>query len=181
MRIQLAHEADFQAILALQELNLVSNLPESARGDGFVTTPLTLAKMRELVENRGLFVAPDKDNGGVAGYVVLASWQALQELPLFAHIIARFPLTWHNYHLTARNSWQYGPVCVAQQWRGHGVLQLLFAACCQELKAREMLGVTFINAQNNRSLRAHRDKLGMEIVDEFEFNDNRYFTLVFEA
>jgi hypothetical protein len=41
------------------------------------------------------------------------------------------------------------------------------------------LGVTFINKLNQRSFAAHNRKLGLEVVDEFEFNGNSFYTLAF--
>ena len=41
------------------------------------------------------------------------------------------------------------------------------------------MGVAFVSDRNPRSLYAHRDKLGMKVVDEFEFNGQRYNALVF--
>jgi hypothetical protein len=43
------------------------------------------------------------------------------------------------------------------------------------------VGVAFVSEKNPRSLYAHRDKLGMEAVDEFEFNGQRYNMLVFSV
>jgi hypothetical protein len=41
------------------------------------------------------------------------------------------------------------------------------------------LGGTFINQINLRSVKAHTEKIDLEIVDEFSFNGNNYFTLAF--
>jgi hypothetical protein len=38
--------------------------------------------------------------------------------------------------------------------------------------------VTFINKINPRSHAAHTRKLGMEVVQEFEYNQNHYYELV---
>jgi hypothetical protein len=47
------------------------------------------------------------------------------------------------------------------------------------LKGQLDVGVAFVSEKNPRSLRAHQDKLRMEVVDEFEFNGQQYNTLVF--
>lgn len=49
----------------------------------------------------------------------------------------------------------------------------------QTLKGQYDVGVAFVSERNPRSLHAHQDKLGMEAVDEFEFNGQKYWTLVF--
>jgi len=51
----------------------------------------------------------------------------------------------------------------------------------QSLKGQFDVGVAFVSEKNPRSLYAHRDKLGMKVVDEFEFNGQQYNTLVLWA
>ena len=41
------------------------------------------------------------------------------------------------------------------------------------------IGVTFINKINERSFAAHTRKLNLDIIDEFEFNGNSFYTLAF--
>jgi hypothetical protein len=62
--------------------------------------------------------------------------------------------------------------------RGRGVLPLLFELVRASFGDRP-IGITFINKANSRSLAAHTRKLNLEIVDEFEFNSNFYYSLGF--
>ena len=48
------------------------------------------------------------------------------------------------------------------------------------LAKRYPIGITFINKINERSLKAHI-KIGLEIIDEFEFDNSSYYTLAFET
>ena len=41
--------------------------------------------------------------------------------------------------------------------------------------------ITFINKNNPRSFEAHTRKLNMEIINEFQFNDNEYYELALET
>jgi hypothetical protein len=41
--------------------------------------------------------------------------------------------------------------------------------------------VTFINKVNPRSYEAHTRKLGLEVIQEFEYNHNRYYELVYDT
>lgn len=41
------------------------------------------------------------------------------------------------------------------------------------------VGTTFINKVNTRSLEAHRRKVKLEIIDEFDFNGSSYYGLGF--
>ncbi|SFV57662.1 Acetyltransferase, GNAT family [hydrothermal vent metagenome] len=41
--------------------------------------------------------------------------------------------------------------------------------------------VTFVNKINPRSYAAHTKKLGLTVIQEFEFNDNHYYELVYDT
>ena len=41
--------------------------------------------------------------------------------------------------------------------------------------------VTFINKINTRSFSAHTKKLGLHVIQEFEFNGNQYYELVYDT
>ncbi|HPY55741.1 MAG TPA: GNAT family acetyltransferase, partial [Sedimentibacter sp.] len=40
--------------------------------------------------------------------------------------------------------------------------------------------ITFINQINGRSYRAHVDKLGLEVIKTFDFNNNHYYELGYD-
>ena len=65
------------------------------------------------------------------------------------------------------DSYIYGPVCVAKEARGQGVLEALYVRLRQIFPNRE--AILFIRADNERSLHAHL-KLGMRQVAHFELN-----------
>ena len=48
-----------------------------------------------------------------------------------------------------------------------------------ELIKKYPISITFINKINVISEKAHTKKLGWEIIDEFEFNNNSYIGLAF--
>lgn len=79
------------------------------------------------------------------------------------------------------NSYQYGPVCIDTAVRGKGVLEGLFAYALEKMSLRFDILVTFINKVNPRSYVAHTRKLGLTVLDEFEFNNNHYYWLVCET
>ncbi len=43
------------------------------------------------------------------------------------------------------------------------------------------VGITFINKVNERSYKAHSRKLGMIVIDEFEFSGQEYYGLAFDT
>jgi predicted GNAT family N-acyltransferase len=81
--------------------------------------------------------------------------------------------------LNEYRSYVYGPVCVDRSVRGQGVLESLFHECLVQLAGCFEIGVLFISAENQRSIEAHRRKLGMERVGEFEFDEKMFQVLAF--
>ena len=41
--------------------------------------------------------------------------------------------------------------------------------------------VTFVNKINPRSYEAHKRKLGLDVIQEFEFNGNSYYEMVYDT
>ena len=82
--------------------------------------------------------------------------------------------------ITAANSFQYVPVRVDAAYRGLGVFPRLFETMRLGMCERYPIGVTFINRLNPHSFHAHTKKLGMTVIDEFEFNGRPYYGLAFD-
>lgn len=178
MQFRLAVPADIAAITRLQNANLYAAVDENERAGGFLTTPFSDAQLQAIIKNGGAFVAQIGD-AELAGYALVGPWDFYAQWPIFPFMTARVAdKVWNGVALTTENTFQYGPVCVAREWRGRGVLPPLFQEMRRHFAPRFSVGMTFINRQNARSLGAHR-KLGMEIVDEFSFEDRPYFTLAF--
>lgn len=179
MQFRAALFDDIAPIEALQNLNLYANIAESERAGGFVTTPFSGVQLQVWMNQNGAFVA--ENAGEIVAYVLAGSWDLYAQWPIFPFMIARLEeKSWRGFSLRAEDTFQYGPVCIAQNWRGHDVLPRLFAVLRQSFAPRYEVGLSFINAQNARSLAAHR-KLGMETIDRWSFGERDYFTLAFET
>lgn len=173
-----ATTADLLGVLDLQKKNLVNFLSEEQKQDGFVTTPFTIEQLEALVEREGLFVLDDQ--GRVGGYTVAAGWDSFVGRPLFELMELRFSrVTFHGHPILRSNSFQYGPVCVDSLHRGTDAFPRLFDCMKQAMASRFQVGTTFINQINTRSFRAHTEKVGLEVIDRFEFSGNQYWGLAF--
>ena len=71
MELRLGKVEDISGILALQEKNLYNNLTTEQRA-GFVTTPFNEQQIKELLNQKGVFVA--KDNSVMLGYIFAGDW-----------------------------------------------------------------------------------------------------------
>ena len=179
-KVESATPADFPAILALHAANHLSNIGEANKAAGFLTLPIAESHLEQLQKAGSLFVAR-ADNGELAGYVLSGPWDFYTQWPMFGVQTQRFPVHFEGGELNLENSFQYGPVCVASDFRGAGVLNALFEAVKAHFAVRYAFGGTFISTLNKRSLEAHTRKLGFKIVDEWSVNDNNYVTLAFST
>jgi hypothetical protein len=87
-------------------------------------------------------------------------------------------LSYQGISLTIDNSYQYGPVCVDKSVRGQGVFEQLFEFSLAQMAGRFDVLVTFINKVNPRSFAAHTKKVKLDVLQEFEYNNNQYYELV---
>ncbi len=181
MKYKIADLSDIEGVLNLHYRYQVDSIPEEDKKDGFVTTPFTKKQLTNLInKEKGLFIAV-KDNEIVA-YVMAASWQFWSMWPLFVYMIKDLPnLQYLGQALSVDNSYQYGPVCIDKKVRGTGVLKGIFDFAREEMSRRYPILVTFINKTNPRSYHAHTRKLGLEVIQEFDFNNNSYYELVYDT
>lgn len=171
---------DIPAINELQKRYHVSTISDEDRADGFVTTLFTEEQFKELIEKEnGLAIACDGDK--IVGYAMAASWNYWSAWPLFEYMIEDLPNTQYlGQVLSTKNSYQYGPICIDKAYRGSDVLPNLFEFSRTQMEKRYPLMITFINQINPRSLKAHTEKLDLEIIKTFEFNNNQYYELGYD-
>lgn len=173
-------QSDIAGILALQERYLFRNLNEIEREKGFVTTPFTIPQLEMIIQQNGLFVAQTSASE-IVGYAFGGSWDYFSQWEIFNFMVSRFPqLSFQGKEITTSNSFQYGPICLHEKYRGTGLLNQLFEEMRISLNERYPISITFINKVNVISEKAHTKKLGWEIIDEFEFNNNTYIGLALD-
>ncbi len=171
---------DIEKVSSLQRRYHINTISDEDKPDGFVTTLFTYDQFKEIIEKEnGLAIACDGDD--IVGYAMAASWDYWSKWPLFVHMIKDLDST--NYlgkDLTVENSYQYGPIAIHTDYRGTLVLPNLFEFSRTQMKDKYPIMITFINQINTRSMRAH-EKLGLDIIKEFEFNNNKYYELGYDT
>ena len=169
---------DFDGILRLQHQNLITNLQVQDLSQGFLMIAFEREQLYRINGELGIFVAVQERE--VIGYLMAESVDFAVGSPLIAHMLDRLKeFTIDGVLLSSRRLFVYGPVCIDRQHRGRRILDELFKVMLKTLQGRYDAGVAFVSALNSRSFHAHKDKLGMRIADEFEFNGQKYWTLVF--
>jgi len=158
----------------------LKNLNPQEQQDGFLSIEYSSDQLERLNNELGISVAVEDDH--LAGYLIAQTMDFALQSPLIITMVKRFPDSLHRARqLSGFRSFIYGPVCINKESRGQGILEGLFNVMLQTLKGQFDVGVAFVSECNPRSLYAHREKLGMKVVDEFEFNGQQYNTLVFDA
>jgi hypothetical protein len=181
MIFKAAKVSDIDGVLQLQKKYQIDTIAEEDKKDGFVTTSFTREQLTKLIEEeQGLFIAENQD--GIVAYVMAASWQYWSAWPLFAYMIQDLPnLEYRGQRLSVENSYQYGPICVDKSVRGSGVLEKIIELARKEMAKRFSFLVTFINKINPRSYEAHTRKLDLELLQEFDYNSNSYYELIYDV
>ena len=173
--VRLANKDDIQQVKELLERYHVKNLESEQRENGFVTTDMTEEQLIALCESeQGVIIAIEKDNNNVIGLLLGASWQFLKKWPMFDYMTSILnEYSFQNKRLDAITSYQYGPICIAEEFRGHGVGELLLACQRRIFAERYPVAVTFVNVLNPRSYAFHSRNKFVD-VGLFHFNGNKY-------
>lgn len=180
MITRIGNHNDIGGVLALQRANLFDNLSPDERKQGFVTTPFSADQIGELIRERGVFVA--EEQGEIMGYVMAGSWEYFSKWPIFPLMVSRLKsLAASGMPVLPERSFQYGPVCINSALRGSGIFPVLFEEMRREFALRFPVGITFINRVNARSYKAHTQKLGMTVIDTFDFSGRSYYMLSFDT
>jgi predicted GNAT superfamily acetyltransferase len=146
-RIAPATPDDIAGMLALQELNQLDQ-------GGLLSVRFSRAWLEASLKEMPSIVA--RRDGQVVAYLLSASITGHADVPIIQAMFRAYP--------GSPGAYLYGPVCVAESERGHGLATILFEALRARLPGREC--VTFIRRDNAASLRAHA-KMGMKEVAEF--------------
>lgn len=168
---------DIPAIAELQKKYHIATISEEDKAEGFVTTLFTEEQFKELIETEnGITIACDGMR--TVSYAMAASWEYWAKWPLFQHMLNDLQNTeYMGQILSTKNSYQYGPICIDKDYRGTEVLKKVFDFSRTQMNKRYPFLITFINHINTRSYFAHTKKLGLDVIKNFEFNNNTYYEL----
>jgi len=178
LEFKIAELSDIEATLELHAKYQVDTIDPKDKKDGFVTTPFGKEELKDLIEQEsGLFIAKDGDK--VVAYVMSASWEFWSKWPMFAFMINELLPKQHycGDALSSENSYQYGPIAIEKSYRGGELLEKIFSYALGHMAKRYNYLITFVNKINPRSFAAHHRKLGLDIIEEFEYNGNSYWEL----
>jgi L-amino acid N-acyltransferase YncA len=170
-----ATDTDYSDMIRLQEDNLLQNLSKEQLADGFLATRYESHQFKRINTELAIVVAVADTK--VVGYLCAKCFSYAVEFPvlraLINHMTARRV---NNVSINAETTFIYGPVCVAREVRGKGVVAGMWKTMQEIAATRYKAAILFIADTNIRSLRAH-EKLGMQQYGMFEQGGNRYYAL----
>jgi len=169
---------DYPAIVKLHQANLWRNLSPEERLDGFLSVGWDRTQIEAA--NHDLAVMVAESDSSIIGYLGGTTIAYSRQFPLLNAMIELYPeIQFQGRSLAEYQSFVYGPICIHTHYRGTGVLQALFQALLKQVAGQYDVGIAFVSQQNPRSWQAHTQKLGMEVLRDFEFKGNSYGVLGF--
>jgi GNAT superfamily N-acetyltransferase len=142
---------------------------------------LTAAQVTLLINQHWIMLA--LDNLQIVGYVIAAKWDFFAKQALYQKIIQKLPQLdierdGVKLALTQTNSCQYGPIWIAEKYRGQGIFTHLVNHIADAVSSKVRYLVAYIAEDNNRSFRAHTQYADMQVVDFFSFQQRDFYLLV---
>ncbi len=145
-----SNQRELEQILCLQKKNLRSSITQQElESEGFLTVSHTVEILSRMNDVCAHVIAKSNDN--LIGY-------ALCMHPSFAEDIPILKPMFNKIDSILENDISYmamGQICIAKSFRKMGVFGGLYAYMRDELKGTYQMIITEVDAENQRSLKAH--------------------------
>ena len=163
---------ELQQILDLQQQNLPKNISaEELRSQGFVTFQHDLETLQQFHQMAPSVIV--KDDEKVIAYALTVVNEARHIFPpMKSMFVLLETLQWKGKPFHDFRYYEMGQICVAKEYRGKGVFEMLYQQHKRSYSHKFDLLVTQISTKNHRSLRAHK-KVGFEtaVVEKDELDE----------
>jgi ribosomal protein S18 acetylase RimI-like enzyme len=159
---------ELQGIKSLQEVNLSKNISsDEATREGFLTASYTMDFLEEMHRDEPSIIA--KVGETVIGYALVSTKKVRKEHDLLNDLFNTIDVCAYNgIQLKSVNYVVVGQLCVAKDYRGQGLAQLLYNHFKDCLHDQYDYLVTDVAKDNVRSLKAHQ-KTGFQVISELEY------------
>lgn len=166
-------DADIDQIIAIQNESLLGKAPEADLKDGFVQGDFTAADFKKFDDDVAVMVA--EEGSKIVGYLCTSHLELHQGKELLKLIAERTEsIVFDGKPLSKYQLVMTGPICISKTERGKGIFENLYQTFFDEDGRDFEVAMCFVDDANPRSLAAHINKLGMRVVDEFEFSGRNY-------
>jgi len=142
---------------------------------------LTPIQLTQLINQHWIILALDGAN--IIGYVIAAQWRFFAKQALYQKIIQKLPSLETDQdglplRINQENSLQYGPIWIAEPYRGQGIFAQLVNQLVLATKNKSRYLVAYIAEDNGRSFKAHTQYADMQVVDYFGFQQRDFYLLL---
>lgn len=166
-------DADIDQIIAIQNESLLGKAPEADLKDGFVQGDFTASDFKKFDDDVAVMVA--EEGCKIVGYLCTSHLELHQGKELLKLIAERTEsIVFDGKPLSKYQLVMTGPICISKTERGKGIFENLYQTFFDEDGRDFEVAMCFVDDANPRSLAAHINKLGMRVVDEFEFSGRNY-------
>ena len=171
---QVADERELEQILDVQRRNLPRNLSAREMAEnGFVTVEHTLDVLRRMHALVPSIIAKEGDE--LAGYALVMPIECRSFIPVLVPMFQRL----EALGMFEQRFYVMGQICVASQYRGRGVFDLLYRTHREQLHDRFDAVVTEVSVRNGRSLRAHQ-RVGFEELERYRDATDEWVLLIWK-
>jgi predicted GNAT superfamily acetyltransferase len=175
-----ARPEDYRSIIRLQAANYIDNLTAEQRKEGFLSATFTLEQIAAIAADLGTAVVTTDDE--VAGCLCAFRREFDQDSPVLTKMLESYDRArFEGKLLSAFNSYIYGPVCIAREYRRRGLLRGLYEFQKKDLTGQFEVGVALVSHGNPHSMAAHIRGLGMTEAGDFEINGKLFTILAFRV
>jgi ribosomal protein S18 acetylase RimI-like enzyme len=157
-------EEEFAGIIELSKANLVSSLPVDVKArEGFVTWIYTKEALRAIHAVIPSVIVKDEDI--VVGYALSLSPACIDIYPPMAGTDKKVSvISYKGIPLGRQRVYYCGQICVAEGYRGQGLVNILYQFHREHFCKQFDRLVTEISTANPRSLKAHQ-KIGFRVIE----------------
>jgi ribosomal protein S18 acetylase RimI-like enzyme len=157
---------ELQQILALQRQNLRGvHTAAEEKEQGFVTVTHTLEILQQMQQLEPSIIVKDDDT--LAGFALVMLKECSTIVPeLFSMFAGLDHLRYENKPLPAYDFYVMGQVCVAKEFRGRGVFDMLYNKHKETLQHKYDFVITEVATRNTRSMRAH-ERVGFKHITTY--------------
>jgi hypothetical protein len=153
-------------VLALQKINLPQNLTaEQKATQGFVTVIHSFQALQKMNSIEQSIIA--KENEQVIGYLLAMTPASKNDIPVLMPMFKAFDnVVYRDKKISGYNYIVVGQVCIAEGWRGRGILDECYAEYRRHFSDRYDFAITEIHVTNKRSIHAHK-RIGFNTVHTY--------------
>lgn len=163
----------------LSRSNSIANLlDEIKKKEGFVTWSYSIDDLRILHTIAPSVIAKDGDK--VVGYALVLVREAADNYAPFSQTLEMVkPLIYQEKPILDYRVYFMGQICVAQDYRGQGVVNLLYQFHKEHLSPGYDMLLTEISVNNPRSQKAH-EKVGFKTIHTHKDEKEEWNTVLWD-